>query len=63
VAPYPGSSSPYPQAGYTAAPTSNPPFGWYPDPSKRHEQRYWDGTRWTEHVSDGGQQSTDPLPG
>jgi hypothetical protein len=22
--------------------------------------RYWDGTAWTEHVSRGGQQYTDP---
>lgn len=33
---------------------------WYPDPSGRHELRYWDGARWTEHVSDHGRQSNDP---
>lgn len=33
---------------------------WHPDPSHRHEFRYWDGSRWTEYVSDGGKQSTDP---
>jgi hypothetical protein len=27
--------------------------GWHPDPLGRHEQRYHDGTSWTEHVSDG----------
>src|SRR5208282_1774665 len=27
-----------------------PPSGWYPDPSGRHEQRYWHDGRWTEHV-------------
>jgi len=43
-------------------PTEAPPFGWYADPSGRHELRYWDGTRWTEYVSDGGTQSTEPLP-
>jgi hypothetical protein len=52
-APYPG----------TVAEPSAPPFGWYPDPSAAHELRYWDGLSWTEHVSDGGTQSTDPLPG
>ena len=26
------------------------PSGWYPDPSGRHEQRYWHDGRWTEHV-------------
>jgi lipoprotein LpqH len=25
-----------------------PPAGWYPDP-QGSRQRYWDGTRWTEH--------------
>lgn len=34
---------------------------WAADPSGKHELRYWDGTAWTEHVSDGGKQSTDPL--
>ncbi|MBN1193118.1 MAG: DUF2510 domain-containing protein, partial [Coriobacteriia bacterium] len=24
---------------------------WYPDPTGRHEQRYWDGTQWTADVS------------
>jgi uncharacterized protein YxjI len=33
---------------------------WYPDPSGRHEHRYWDGTQWTEHVSSHGRQSVDP---
>ena len=36
------------------------PSGWYADPSGRFELRYWDGDQWTEHVSRGGQQSTDP---
>ena len=36
------------------------PAGWYADPSSRFELRYWDGTQWTEHVSRGGQQFTDP---
>ena len=27
--------------------------GWYDDPFHRFEQRYHDGTDWTEHVSDG----------
>ena len=32
---------------------------WHPDPSGRHERRYWDGLRWTQHVVDGEQQTTD----
>jgi hypothetical protein len=42
------------------APVVTTPAGWYPDPSGRFELRYWDGVAWTEHVSRGGQQSTDP---
>ncbi|MDE3085421.1 MAG: DUF2510 domain-containing protein [Acidobacteriota bacterium] len=44
-------------------PVENPPFGWYADPSGRHEKRYWDGTRWTEHVSDDDVRSNDPVDG
>ena len=52
-----------------AVPTSPaapvPPSGWYPDPSGRHQQRYWHDGRWTEQVGDGGRRSVDaltPLP-
>ncbi len=31
---------------------------WYPDPTGRHGVRYWDGTAWTDRVSD---LATDPL--
>jgi hypothetical protein len=33
--------------------------GWYPDPTRRHEQRYYDGNGWTEHIVDKGRQGTD----
>jgi hypothetical protein len=36
------------------------PAGWLADPGRRHELRYWDGQRWTEHVSDRGTQGIDP---
>lgn len=36
--------------------------GWWPDPLGRHEMRYHDGERWTEHVSDQGTVSVDPIP-
>ncbi|MGA0118251.1 MAG: DUF2510 domain-containing protein [Ilumatobacteraceae bacterium] len=42
-----------------AASTPSVPANWYPDPSKRYELRYWNGTKWTEHVATGGVQSTD----
>ena len=35
--------------------------GWWPDPFGRHELRWWDGSGWSGHVSDGGVQSTDPI--
>jgi hypothetical protein len=34
---------------------------WLPDPTGRHEQRYWDGAKWSEHVADGGVPSEDPT--
>jgi uncharacterized RDD family membrane protein YckC len=37
-----------------------PPPGWFADPLRRHEFRYWDGASWTEHVSDAGRGSVDP---
>jgi hypothetical protein len=33
--------------------------GWYADPTRRHEHRYWDGDRWADHVSDRGVTATD----
>ena len=41
---------------------STRPQEWLPDPSGRHELRWWDGTALTDHVSDGGETSTDPVP-
>ena len=40
---------------------SNP--AWESDPTTRHEYRWWDGEKWTEHVADDGVQSSDPLTG
>jgi hypothetical protein len=36
---------------------------WRADPAGRHEYRFWDGEKWTEHVSDRGQRSEDPYDG
>ena len=38
-----------------------PPAGWAWDLSKRHEQRYWDGTAWGSRVRDGNDESEDPV--
>ena len=43
AAPTPQPQAPQPQAG--------PPAGWYPDPGRPGGQRYWDGTRWTDHTA------------
>jgi hypothetical protein len=37
------------------------PAKWHPDPTKRHELRYWNGTEWTHHVADAGVQAIDPI--
>ncbi len=37
------------------------PAGWHPDPQGRHELRYWDGSKWTDHVSDAGVTAKDPV--
>ena len=37
------------------------PSGWHPDPTGRHQFRYWDAGQWTHHVSDNGVVSTDPV--
>jgi hypothetical protein len=43
-------------------PTSAPvDASWRPDPTTRHELRYFDGTTWTSHVADGGVQAVDPY--
>jgi len=34
---------------------------WLPDPTGRHELRYWDGSQWTRFVSDAGAQGEDAL--
>jgi uncharacterized protein YxjI len=40
---------------------STTPANWHPDPTGRHQHRYWDGTKWTDNVSDNGVTSTDPV--
>ena len=35
--------------------------GWYADPFRRHEYRYWDGDTWTKQVSDRGVTGDDAV--
>ncbi len=48
------------RAGQIAA-TAMDAAQWHPDPLERHELRYWDGSDWTDSVSDEGVVSSDPI--
>lgn len=45
--------------GIPTAPSPVP--GWHPDPARRHEVRFHDGTSWSGQVRDNGVVSDDPL--
>lgn len=34
---------------------------WEPDPTGRHQYRWWDGEQWTDQVADDGIQTVDPV--
>jgi hypothetical protein len=55
----PGAWAPPP---LSAPPPEGPPAGWYPDPSGRHQYRFFTGYDWTADVVDNGVHSTEPLP-
>ena len=46
---------------FWTGPRRPPPASWQRDPCGRHELRYWDGYRWSEHVADAGNRSFDPI--
>jgi hypothetical protein len=51
--PLPSTLAAPPLAPTPAAPPPPPtPAVWAPDPFGRHDLRWWDGERWTEHVAD-----------
>jgi len=37
------------------------PASWQPDPTGKHDHRYWDGSGWTDNVADAGVASIDPY--
>ncbi len=57
VGPTASSDAPVVSAGLAAG---GVPPGWHADPAGRFEHRWWDGTRWTEHVASGGVPGVDP---
>ena len=48
------------RTAHEAAPVEVP-AAWYPDPTKRHDLRYWDGVAWSPHIATTGRAFTDPL--
>jgi uncharacterized membrane protein YhaH (DUF805 family) len=59
--PQPNEYGPSPKYGAASPAQQVAPAGWLPDPTARHELRYWDGASWTAHVSDAGVAGQDPL--
>ncbi len=59
-----GPVAPPPPTGVTSSDLPRPviagPPGWLVDPTHRHQLRYWDGLRWSDHTSDNGVASIDP---
>lgn len=43
-------------------PYSPPPANWYPDPARRYQLRFWDGTQWTAHIATAGIVGVEPFP-
>lgn len=48
-----------PAPAHWAPPAS--PASWQRDPTGRYASRYWDGSRWTQYVSDGNSTTSDPV--
>ncbi len=42
--------------------TTAAPPGWYPDPQRPGQQRWWDGSAWTEHLAPIAQHATASPP-
>lgn len=42
-------------------PGGSAPATWAPDPTGRHQWRWWSGVGWTDHVADDGEAAEDPV--
>lgn len=38
-----------------------PGADWYPDPTRRYQYRWWNGTRWTSRVATNRREASDPV--
>jgi hypothetical protein len=61
MTPTPPLTPPAPRVSTPPPPPPGSPAGWLVDPLGKHENRYWDGGKWTEHVATNGEQSVDFL--
>src|SRR5690606_30212574 len=50
-----------PQVDVVEDSVSDQSGSWQPDPFGRHQYRYWDGSAWSDQVSDDGVVSSDPA--
>jgi hypothetical protein len=46
-----------------SSPSGRTVAGWYLDQTGRFQERFWDGSAWTEHVRTGLREQSDPLIG
>ena len=56
-----GTLRPFAPTDVAVAQPTGTPANWYPDPKGRHHMRYWNGTAWTDNVSDNGVTATDAI--
>lgn len=55
------SARPVAQAVVADAQSKYAPAAWHPDPMRRYEFRWWDGSSWTHRVSTQGREMADPA--
>lgn len=55
------SPTPVEQKVVSDAQTESPTAEWYPDPTRRYQFRWWDGSRWTHRVATNRREMSDPI--
>ncbi len=56
-----GSAVPVAQTVVSDTKSLDKPGAWYSDPTRRYEFRWWDGSRWTQHVFTNGRAMSDSI--